>query len=74
MVGLYRNDLEGVEGMGWLKIRRSEYVNRVLDKYKQAFNDGEFWEDTYPLIGKDWKEHWFISRARPIKNMSGMVV
>lgn len=41
---------------------------------KEAFEQGETWEDTFPLRGKDGQYCWFLSRAEPIRDEQGRVV
>jgi PAS domain S-box-containing protein len=66
--------MEEAKGWGWLKAHYPENVDRVANKYKKAIKEGDFWEDTHPLIGKDGQDRWFLSRALPIKNECGQVV
>src|SRR4029077_4865403 len=42
--------------------------------YRQSFENGTPWEDTFPLRSKDGNYRWFLSRALPIRNEAGEVV
>ena len=66
--------LEEMEGWGWRKVHHPDHVDRVVEKISQCFETGEFWEDTFPLRGKDGNYRWFLSRAVPIRDDDGRVV
>lgn len=66
--------LEEMQGWGWQKVHHPDHVNRVVERIRQAFADGECWEDTFPLRARDGTYRWFLSRAIPIRNESGLVV
>src|SRR4029077_25238 len=36
--------------------------------------NGEVWEDTFPLRGRDGNYRWFLSRAVPIRDSEGKVL
>lgn len=64
---------EEVKGFGWTKVHHPDYVESVLKNYKDAFQAGSAWEDTFPLRSKKGTFNWFLSRALPIKNEEGKV-
>ncbi len=66
--------LEEMEGWGWQKVHHPGHVARVVEKIKRCFETGEYWEDTFPLRGKDGQYCWFLSRAVPIRDEQGRVV
>lgn len=66
--------LEEVKGWGWQKVHHPEHVERVTKKFKKSFENGEAWEDTFPLRGKDGTYRWFLSRAIPIRNEHGKIL
>lgn len=66
--------LEEMEGWGWQKVHHPDHVQRVVEKISHCFKTGEFWEDTFPLKGKDGQYRWFLSRAIPIKDEQGNVL
>ncbi len=66
--------LEEVQGWGWEKVHHPDHLERVVKKIRRHFETGEFWEDTFPLRGKDGKYRWFLSRAVPIRDETGKVI
>jgi PAS domain S-box-containing protein len=68
------SDLEGVQGWGWKAYHHPDHLDRVVGKVSRCFNSGIFWEDTFPLRGKDGQYRWFLSRAVPIRDEEGNVV
>ena len=65
--------LPEMEGWGWQKVHHPDHVDRVVEKISNAFENGEVWEDTFPLCGKDGTYRWFLSRAIPIRDEQGKV-
>jgi PAS domain S-box-containing protein len=65
--------LDELKGFGWEKFHHPAHAEDVLSKYRRAFETGEPWEDTYPLLGKDGYYRWFLSRAVPIRDDAGNV-
>jgi PAS domain S-box-containing protein len=66
--------LEEMQGWGWQKIHHPEHVERVVEHLRSCFKIGASWEDTFPLLGRDGKYRWFLSRAIPIRNEEGEIV
>lgn len=66
--------LEDVRGWGWRRVHHPEFVEQVTAKFRQHIANGEPWEDTFPLRGKDGEYRWFLSRALPIRDDDGRVV
>ena len=66
--------LDEAKGWGWTKAHHPDNVQAFLERYRKAVKEGGFWEDTYPLMGKDGQDRWFLSRAMPIKDDHGRVV
>jgi PAS domain S-box-containing protein len=65
---------EEMQGWGWQKVHHPDHVQRVVEKFRHAIQTGTFWEDTFPLRGKDGQYRWFLSRAIPIRDEQGKVV
>ena len=65
--------LEEMAGQGWQKLHHPEHLRRVMDKITQCFLQGQVWEDTFPLRGRDESYRWFLSRAVPIRDAQGAV-
>jgi len=66
--------LEDMKGWGWQKVHHPDHVDRVTQKFKDALETGETWEDTFPLRGRDGSYRWFLSRAAAIRNEDGKVI
>jgi len=66
--------LEEMHGWGWPKVLHPDHVGRVVEKMARYFETGAVWEDTFPLRGKDSSYRWFLSRAVPIRDLSGKVL
>jgi PAS domain S-box-containing protein len=62
-----------IERWGWPGLQHPDHVGRTMERLKQAWSAGEFWEDTFPLLGKDEKFKWFIARAVPLRDSQGSV-
>ncbi|HEX6497042.1 MAG TPA: PAS domain S-box protein, partial [Acidobacteriaceae bacterium] len=65
---------EDPERWGWTSVQHPDHVKRTMQRLEQAWSAGEFWEDTFPLRGKDGKYKWFIARAVPLRDSQGSVV
>jgi PAS domain S-box-containing protein len=65
---------DGSERWGWTSVQHPDHVGRTMERLQQAWSAGEFWEDTFPLQGKDGKYKWFIARAVPLRDSQGSVV
>ncbi|HEX2865647.1 MAG TPA: PAS domain S-box protein [Ignavibacteriales bacterium] len=66
--------LEEMQGWGWQKVHNPDHLDRVMKNWTKALSNGEAWEDTFPLRGKDGQYRWFLSRALPINDENGKVV
>jgi PAS domain S-box-containing protein len=66
--------LEEMAGWGWQKVHHPDHVQGVVDKISRCFQNGEVWEDTFPLRGRDGNFRWFLSRAVPIRDSEGKVL
>ncbi|GAB3859095.1 hypothetical protein GCM10028822_35110 [Hymenobacter terrigena] len=60
--------LETMQGTGWQAVHDPELVEGVNARYLAAIQAGQPWEDTFPLRRHDGAYHWFLSRARPIRD------
>jgi PAS domain S-box-containing protein len=65
---------EEVEGRGWHKLLHPDHAEHVIATMTRCFENGEAWEDTFQLRGRDGTYRWFLSRAVPIRNDDGAVV
>jgi PAS domain S-box-containing protein len=64
---------EDTERWGWTSVQHPDHVGRTMERLERAWSAGEFWEDTFPLLGKDGKYKWFIARAVPLRDSQGSV-
>lgn len=62
-----------MHGWGWQSVHHPDHVERVVERFSSAIANGEPWEDTFPLRGRDGQYRWFLSRAMPIRNALGRV-
>ncbi|WP_158679954.1 PAS domain-containing protein [Deinococcus sp. NW-56] len=64
------------EGLGWswTGVLPPGQAPRVLAKLRRAFEQGEAWEDTFALRGRNGEDRWFLSRAVPIRDGQGQIV
>lgn len=63
-----------VKGWEWMKFNHPDHIQRVSERITNCIKKGIFWEDTFPLRGKNGQYRWFLSRAVPIKNSQGKVI
>src|SRR6185312_11945703 len=66
--------LEETQGWGWQKVHHPDHLPHVVEKWRQALERGDTWEDTFPLRGRDGHYRWFLSRAVPIRNTDGRIL
>jgi PAS domain S-box-containing protein len=64
---------EDMKGWDWSKVQHPDHLDRVVERVKQSSATGEFWEDTFPLRGKDGEYRWFLSQAVPIRDENGQI-
>lgn len=55
-------------------VHHPDHRDRVLEKFYRSLEEGEYWEDTFPLRGKDGEFRWFLSRAVPIRDGAGRIL
>lgn len=67
-------NFEQMQGWGWRAVQHPDHVDRVAERWTIACRDGQAWEDTFPLRGKDGQYRWFLSRAVPIRDAQGRVI
>jgi PAS domain S-box-containing protein len=57
----------------WKGVLHPEHLERVICSSQHSWSTGDPWEDTFPLLGKDGKYRWFLSRAVPIRNSDNLI-
>ncbi len=60
-------------GNGWQKVIHPDYAERAVRQFNHALENGETWQDTFPLRGADGEYRWFLSRAMPLRDDQGRV-
>src|SRR3954469_231994 len=65
---------EDLEGFGWRQIIHPEHVGRVEAGLQKSWDDGQLWEETFPLRSKDGSYGWFLTRAVPIFDLQGKII
>lgn len=65
--------LEQVKGWGWKVVHDPAHLERVTNKFRHHVKTGQDWEDTFPLRSQDGGYRWFLSRAVPIRDISGNI-
>ncbi len=65
--------LAQMQGWGWQSVHHPEHVDRVVGLFRHHIDIGEYWEDTFPLRGRNGTYRWFLSRAVPIRDESGRI-
>ena len=64
-----------MQGAGWQTVHDPALVAGINARYLTSIQDGQPWEDTFPLRRHDGEYRWFLSRARPIRDAAtGAVV
>ncbi|MEJ7914080.1 MAG: PAS domain S-box protein, partial [Chitinophagaceae bacterium] len=66
--------LEEMQGWGWKKVHHPQHIDRVVSFVSAAWEKGEPYELTFPLLGKDGRYRWFLTRVFPVHNTAGEVV
>jgi PAS domain S-box-containing protein len=61
-------------GFGWRRVIHPEHLARVDAGLQRSWQNGELWEDTFPLQSKDSDYGWFLTRAVPIRDSHGDIV
>jgi PAS domain S-box-containing protein len=64
---------DNVKGRGWTALHHPDHLQRVVAKFDDSLRNGQTWEDTFPLRGKDGQYRWFLSRATPIRDAAGNI-
>lgn len=68
------SSIESMKDWGWRAVHHPDHLDRVVLRFRRSIEQGEHWEDTFPLRGTDGEYRWFLSRAIPIRDAEGNVV
>ncbi|WP_221090916.1 PAS domain-containing protein [Deinococcus aquaedulcis] len=66
--------LDEVRNWGWAQVHHPDHVDGVVQRFQQAIESGEPWEDTFPLRSRSGEYRWFLSRAVPIRDETGQII
>ncbi|WOI53181.1 HWE histidine kinase domain-containing protein [Parvularcula sp. LCG005] len=66
--------LPQMEGDGWRSVHHPDHVERVTETFRNAIENQDAWEDTFPLRGADGQYRWFLSRALPVRDQNGNIL
>jgi PAS domain S-box-containing protein len=64
---------EEMQGRGWEHLHHPEHLDRVNRTLQECFEQRKAWEDIFPLRGRDGNYRWFLSRAFPIRDVTGNI-
>ncbi|MGQ0699300.1 MAG: PAS domain S-box protein [Panacagrimonas sp.] len=67
-------DLEELQGWGWISAHDPALFEGIRQRYLQALEAGEPWEDTFPIRARNGGFGWFLSRALPVRDGAGRIV
>lgn len=65
--------LDEMRGWGWESVPHPEYRQQVVDSFRVSIERGTIWEHTFPLLGKDGRYRWFLTRALPVRDEHGTI-
>jgi PAS domain S-box-containing protein len=60
-----------LEEQPWSRLCHPDYSQWLEERMQQAFETGQEWEDTIPLLGQDGKYHWFLTHITPVLDDAG---
>lgn len=63
-----------MKGLGWTSVHHPDHVERVVTKFQRSLASGEPWEDLFPLRRADGEYRWFLSRALPQFDATGVPI
>ena len=68
------SDPEAMEGWGWVEAVHPDHAEHALKGFRNAWEAGTEWEDTYPLRRHDGEYRWFLARAAPFRDSQGKLI
>ncbi len=54
-------------------LHHPDHYDRVTSSLRERAANGQPWEETFPLKGKDGEYRWFLATAMPVHNAGGQV-
>ncbi len=64
---------EEAKGWGWIGIPHPDQLERVKERILTHVEEGLPWEETFLMRGRTGEYRWFLTRAVPIKNDTGVI-
>jgi len=61
-------------GWRWQSVVAPDDLQRIVARWSTALASGEQWEETFRLRRQDGEFRWFLSRARPLRDVTGRIV
>ncbi len=61
-------------GWRWQSVVAPDDLQRIVARWSTVLASGEPWEDTFRLRRHDGEFRWFLSRARPLRDVTGRIV
>ena len=61
-------------GWRWQSVVAPDDLQRIVTRWSAALASGESWEETFRLRRHDGELRWFLSRARPLRDVMGRIV
>jgi len=61
-------------GWRWQSVVAPGDLQRIVARWSTVLASGEPWEDTFRLRRHDGEFRWFLSRARPLRDVTGRIV
>lgn len=66
--------LDQILDKGWQMFQHPDHKERVMRRLQYCIDTGEYWEDIFPLLGRNNKYRWFLARAVPIRSANGDII
>lgn len=64
---------EEMKECGCTNCHHPDHVDRIVTGFTRARENGETWEDTFPLRAHDGTYRWFLAHALPIRDVNGQI-
>ena len=65
---------EEMQGWGWQKVHHPDYIDSVTEEWSSNINEGNSYDNIFPLKGKDGNYRWFLTRVTPIRDKEGKLL
>lgn len=65
--------LEDMQSQGYATVLPPDFADSVLESFQHCLKNGEPWEASFPILGKNGEYRWFLGRAQPVSNQNGRI-